>query len=211
MIRAEELKARFAHHFEEALPEAARRTILLNALAVFSRKGLAAAKISDIAEQAGFSQGYIYRYYKSKDELFTKLVEIAGAGSEDAVRCAFEGEGSPQERLTALTEAFLSPDSLALNHWRLVLIQAASPDAIPADARRILQETAGNPVEQLVRLIREGQEAGEFIHDDPLMLAITYFSVVLGLAITRIQYGERLPFPAPSVILRFLTGKGEGA
>jgi len=40
------------------------------ALTVFAGKGYKSAKISDISESAGVSVGNIYRYYKSKDEIF---------------------------------------------------------------------------------------------------------------------------------------------
>jgi AcrR family transcriptional regulator len=40
------------------------------ALAVFAEKGYKNAKVSDISESAGVSVGNIYRYYKSKDEIF---------------------------------------------------------------------------------------------------------------------------------------------
>ncbi|AOT70745.1 TetR/AcrR family transcriptional regulator [Geosporobacter ferrireducens] len=40
------------------------------ALEVFAEKGYTGTKIADIAEKAGVSIGNIYRYYKSKEEIF---------------------------------------------------------------------------------------------------------------------------------------------
>ena len=51
-----------------------REQIMRSALKVFSIKGLGATKISDIAQEAVISQGLLYRYFKSKDEIFTELV-----------------------------------------------------------------------------------------------------------------------------------------
>lgn len=45
------------------------------ALAVFAEKGYKSAKISDISERAAVSVGNIYRYYKSKDEIFYANVD----------------------------------------------------------------------------------------------------------------------------------------
>lgn len=42
---------------------------------VFGRKGFHSTKVSDIASQAGVSQGTIYWYFPSKDELFLSLFE----------------------------------------------------------------------------------------------------------------------------------------
>lgn len=47
-----------------------KEKIDLAALTVFAEKGYSKAKISDIAENAGISVGNIYRYYKSKEEIF---------------------------------------------------------------------------------------------------------------------------------------------
>jgi len=53
----------------EQMREERRRQILEAALAVFSRKGFHAANVSDVAAEAGVSQGTIYWYFDSKDEL----------------------------------------------------------------------------------------------------------------------------------------------
>lgn len=45
------------------------------ALAVFAEKGYKGAKISDISESAGVSVGNIYRYYKSKDDIFYSNID----------------------------------------------------------------------------------------------------------------------------------------
>ncbi len=47
-----------------------KEKIDLSALQVFAEKGYTGTKIADIGERAGISVGNIYRYYKSKDEIF---------------------------------------------------------------------------------------------------------------------------------------------
>lgn len=44
------------------------------ALAVFAQKGYKGTKISDISQFGGISVGNIYRYYKSKEEIFYHIV-----------------------------------------------------------------------------------------------------------------------------------------
>ena len=54
----------------------ARRAQLLQAASnVFSRIGFHAANVSDVATEAGVSQGTIYHYFKSKDDLFMAVFE----------------------------------------------------------------------------------------------------------------------------------------
>lgn len=206
------LKARFAENFANAMPNHAIRQILLHAIEVFSKKGFAAAKIKDIAASAGFSQGYVYTYFKSKEEIFTQIVELAADGAGRAVAFAAELPGSPLDKITWLTEAFLAPDSIAMQHWRLILLQSAGSEGAPESAKRVSAEKMKRPFEHLIPIIVEGQKAGEIIEEDPMMLAITYFSTIQGLGIARIQTVGDLPFPSAEVVLRFMkkSPKGDG-
>lgn len=203
---AQQLKQLFHTVFEEAAGGNGPRQILLHAIDVFSRKGFAGTKIKDIAQSAGFSQGYVYTYFKSKDEIFTSIVKHAAGGAGKAVEYAAKLPGTPLERIGWLTEAFLDSDSdsLAMRHWRLILLQTSASEAIPEEAKRIAEETKGEPFRHFIPLIVEGQRLGEIVEGDPLMLAVTYFSFVQGLGIAKIQTSSDVPFPASDVVLRFL-------
>jgi Transcriptional regulator len=202
--QSQQLKQKFSEQFEESIADSAVRHIILHAIEVFSKKGYVGAKIKDIAASAGFSQGYVYTYFKSKEEIFTKIVELASIGAGQAVQYAAEMPGSPFERITWLTEAFLSPDSIAMQHWRLILIQTTTPEGIPEEANRISKENRRKPFEHLIPLIVEGQQAGEIAEEDPLLLAITYFSFMQGLGIARLQTTGDMPFPSADRVLRFM-------
>jgi AcrR family transcriptional regulator len=56
------------------LPEERPKQILDAALAVFAERGLAAARLEDIAKRAGVSKGTIYLYFANKEELFRGVV-----------------------------------------------------------------------------------------------------------------------------------------
>ena len=59
----------------EQQKEAKRLALVDAALAVFSRVGFAAAKIDDVAEEAGVSKGTVYLYFDSKEQLFEGMVK----------------------------------------------------------------------------------------------------------------------------------------
>lgn len=201
---SKKLEKIFMEWFEESVPDKGKRQILLNAIEIFAKKGLVGTKIKDIASKAGFSQGFVYNYFKSKDELFTKIVDLAADGAGNSVKCAAELNGTPYEKIYWLTEAFLSPDSIAMQHWRLIMVQATTSEAIPEEAKRLSKEKMKKPFEYLIPIIMEGQKAGEIVMEDPLVLAITYFSFIQGLGITRMQNGKDIPFPTTKMVLRFL-------
>lgn len=55
-------------------PHVRTRQILDAALAVFSERGFAAARMDDIAAAAGLSKGGLYAHFASKDEVFEALL-----------------------------------------------------------------------------------------------------------------------------------------
>jgi len=204
-LQSDQLQEKFDESFKVLISDPAVRQILLHAIEVFSKKGFTGTKIKDIATSAGFSQGYVYNYFRSKDEIFTKIVEHAAIGAGNAVYYASKLSGTPLEKITWLTEAFLSPESMTMKHWRLILLQTATSEDIPAEAKRISKEKIREPFEHLIPMIIQGQQIGEIVDEDPLMLAITYFSFIQGIGISRIQTITELPFPSAEVVLRFMT------
>ncbi|USG62478.1 TetR/AcrR family transcriptional regulator [Sneathiella marina] len=56
-------------------PEDRMREIEVAARSVFSRRGYAAASISEIAEKAGIREGTIYKYYENKRDLLLVVVQ----------------------------------------------------------------------------------------------------------------------------------------
>jgi AcrR family transcriptional regulator len=50
-----------------------RRELLDAAVTVFARKGFRAARVGDIAEEAGVAHGLLYHYFRSKDEVLETI------------------------------------------------------------------------------------------------------------------------------------------
>ena len=50
-----------------------RRELLDAAVRVFARKGFRAARVGDIAEEAGVAHGLLYHYFRSKDEVLETI------------------------------------------------------------------------------------------------------------------------------------------
>ncbi|MGD8398204.1 MAG: helix-turn-helix domain-containing protein, partial [Anaerolineae bacterium] len=84
-----------------------RQQILDAALAVFSEKGFHGANVSDVAAAAGVSQGTIYWYFDSKEELLTAAVMNFFVGfGEEAMTGLAMGE-SPTEMLHAMERSMV--------------------------------------------------------------------------------------------------------
>jgi len=83
-----------------------RERILTAAERIFARHGFFAAKVSDVAKDAGVADGTIYLYFKSKDDLLISLFERRMQQLNRALRAAIAGL-PPREQLRALIRTYL--------------------------------------------------------------------------------------------------------
>jgi len=83
-----------------------RERILLAAERIFARHGFFAARVSEIAKEAGVADGTIYLYFKSKDDLLISLFEQRMKQVNEALRTAIEGVPA-KDQLRAFIRAYL--------------------------------------------------------------------------------------------------------
>ena len=65
-----------ARNRQQQAHERIRREILLAAATVFARRGYAAATLADLAEAAGYAPPSLYRYFESKEAIYSSLTEL---------------------------------------------------------------------------------------------------------------------------------------
>src|SRR5690348_17816696 len=83
-----------------------RRLILDAAELIFARHGFYAAKVSDVAKEAGVADGTIYLYFKNKDDLLISLFERRMHDVNARLRTVIEGK-PPAARLRAFVQTYL--------------------------------------------------------------------------------------------------------
>jgi len=83
-----------------------RERILLAAERIFARHGFFAARVSEIAKEAGVADGTIYLYFKSKDDLLISLFEQRMTQVNETLRAAIAGV-PPKDQLRAFIKAYL--------------------------------------------------------------------------------------------------------
>ncbi|MDQ0230653.1 TetR/AcrR family transcriptional regulator [Metabacillus malikii] len=190
--------------------DARKEQILSAAAKVFARRGMVAAKISDIAKEAQLSHGLVYHYFESKEQIFVTLVKKASDKSIEVVNEANQYNGTPIQKLTWMTETILR--SIATGegiYLYLIMIQASTSDAVPAEVRDVLMgDNANSPVFATIPIIIEGQNEGEIVKEDPVKLAVTYYAFIQGLAINKIQWKE-CPLPEAKLIMNVFQTKQE--
>lgn len=83
-----------------------RGRILTAAERIFARHGFFAAKVSDVAKEAGVADGTIYLYFKSKDELLISLFERRMQQLNESLKAAIAGK-PPADQLRAFIRTYL--------------------------------------------------------------------------------------------------------
>jgi TetR/AcrR family fatty acid metabolism transcriptional regulator len=83
-----------------------RERILVAAERIFARHGFFAAKVSDVAKEAGVADGTIYLYFKSKDDLLISLFERRMQALNAQLHAAIAGK-PPREQLRAVVRTYL--------------------------------------------------------------------------------------------------------
>ncbi len=187
----------------QRLRDERKEAILVAALPVFARKGLAATKGADIAAEAGSSYGLVYHYFDNKEAIFAALVERALQGALAVAIDAQRQPGAPWDRLVWLLEASLRgarerPD------YHLIVIQAMTSEAAPDRARAHLAAYGPRIFRAYVELIGAAQAAGQAVAGDPVALATAFSACLQGLAIAARTSAEPHALPDPSLILRML-------
>lgn len=177
--------------------------ILHAALNVFSRRGMVATKISDIAKEAHLSHGLVYHYFASKEEIFTRLVRRAADSSVQIIEQSQRQAGTPLAKIKWMTEQiFQSFSEGQYILLFLIMIQASTSDAVPDEVKQLLSSPEfKSPVSCLVPLIVEGQQRQEIIQQDPVKLAVAYYAFIQGFAINKLQWPQA-PVPDAELIIK---------
>ncbi len=138
-----------------------RERILAAARRRIAEGGYREAQIAAVAAEAGMSTGVIYRYFRSKAELFVEVLTAAVSHEIDILKSIAAGPGSPRERLYAAVETFTRR---ALTGPNLAYAFIAEPAEPEVDVARIrVRQQLGDVFKSI---LAEGIEAGEFPEQD---------------------------------------------
>src|SRR3954463_4863092 len=84
---------------EEVVQEFRIQSIQEAAMRVIARKGMAAATMQEIAEEAGVAKGTIYLYFRDRDELVEKTFETAITQLIAKVEAALDTAGPIEQKI----------------------------------------------------------------------------------------------------------------
>jgi TetR/AcrR family transcriptional regulator len=150
--------------------------IVVAARKVFAKRGLAGARMDDIARVAGVNKALPYYYFRNKEELHRFVLETMIAQISAQMESPAVLSMDPPERVRALVN--LTFDFVMRNPAYPRLIQRE----MMADRRPLHWMVAAHhrPLHQrAVKTIREGIARGQFRSVDPDQMVFTIFGMIM--------------------------------
>jgi AcrR family transcriptional regulator len=189
-----------------------REAILDAALDVFSAQGFAAARLDDVAAQAGVAKGTLYLHFRSKQDLFEQLVIHAVKPVLDSAGLLATDPDRPMRDVVASLHHLFRREVLGTRRKEILRLVLAEGPRFPAIAAFYHREVVTRGLGLIRRLAERGVARGEIRSDAiarfphlvfaPLLLAVLWdglFSQLEPLDVEGLLEAQRrLVFPEPS-------------
>lgn len=165
--------------------------IFAEAARLFAERGFAGTSLQDIATAMGMTRPALYYYVKNKDELLARLVtETTEAPAAEIKRLAKHPNADAAVRLRGVARAMALRRASDPNHFQMLVRSEAE---LPADLARAHRAAQRATLRELILLIEEGIEAGQFRPVDPRTTALAVIGMCNWIAWWQHSLGEKTP------------------
>jgi TetR/AcrR family fatty acid metabolism transcriptional regulator len=177
---------------EEVVQEYRIASIQEATMRVIARKGMAAATMQEIAEEAGVAKGTIYLYFRDRDELVEKTFETAMEKLFAQIDEALDRDVAFEDKLRAVMSAQLAFFSQNREFFRLYL-SLRMPEGNPEQQRR--QQRACRPqyrqrVDKLAQVLTQAIGRGDLRSLDADRMALFIIEGSTAVILERLTEGE---------------------
>ncbi len=168
-----------------------RVQILDAALAVFTRKGVFATRIADIASEAGIAYGLVYHYFRNKEEILNTIFEERWARVTELLERAEARGETPRDQLRGAVDVFISSYRDRPQVVELLLLEFSRMSKF---LEPVHLEQIGRAFAVVTRILENGQKAGEIRAEIPASLLMLIFLGGIQLILQSEAFGNvRLP------------------
>lgn len=148
--------------------ESRRLQILRNSIKLFVKSGYNKTTVRDIARQNGITVGTLYHYFSSKKEILHQFVLLWTEAEKSVVERPEYAHMQPAEALRKQIKIYYKSID---RHEDMVLFVNREMPAIERSDQELFFENSRRTVSYFEKVLRKGIEAGEFVMDDPLLMA----------------------------------------
>ena len=155
-----------------------RRRLLDAAVQIFDRKGFAAASVREIAEAAGVTKPVVYYHFGSKEGLLLAILTQAMHDFQAALDMGVARTGAARERLITLCEDIYRMFEKNVPVVRVAHAVFLGPrDLAPKFDLMVFERRLR---EAVVRIVTDGQQAGELRRTPPEDVALAIMGILEG-------------------------------
>lgn len=157
-----------------------RQQLVEAARAVFLRKGYHATTVRDIGRQAGFTQGTIYNYVRSKSDILYLVCDEVVRAYQEAVARAVEGVTDPASRLSSALRAVVE---VLYEHQDAILLLYQESHALDRRSLHGILARVSEYIETFERLLTDAAREGRIAPVNARLAAnvVTFLPTIVAL------------------------------
>ena len=171
---------------ERARKEMYRGLVLESAERVFAERGYHAARMQEVAAEAGIALGTLYSVFPGKEDIFHALNETRGEAFLARIEPALHEDRPAREALWHSVRGFVEFVLANRDYFHVDLREGRSWAVGDVEASPTFQKG----IAQWAALIARGIEEGVFLDESPDILATTVFGLMQVQLATRLSAGE---------------------
>ena len=184
-----------------------RREILEVALDLFSKKGLYAVTMVDIAKESEFSVGTIYKFFKNKEDIYKALVFEKVSEFQILLNNALAAKGTGIEKINLwVKEKFILFDTNK-NFIKLYLAEAMGVDSnVKIGLKTEIKKLYDDIINSLEQVFKQCVQKNIIIKEDPHILALTLDGISNTLFFKHIETPDKYEI-SPETVLNIFYNK----
>jgi TetR/AcrR family transcriptional regulator len=178
-----------------------RWEILRAALKMFSESGFHGVTMNDIAKEAEFSVGTLYKFFANKEDLYGALLLEKIDEMEEALKDTLESGEDEMDSIRSFLDGLIGLVKKNADFFRLYLseITRTGPSALSSIGME-LKEHRDRGIARLAAVFERGIRNKVFRDLDPFLLAAALDGMISGLIIQYVDQGDRYPFDAGTIM-----------
>lgn len=189
-----------------------RGEILLAAEKVFAAKGFFQTTMNQIAQAAEFGTGTLYKYFKSKEDLYFTLIDEKTDAINHLIKAELSREDSIIERIRKVLILELEFIEQNRDFFRIYTSEGSRFEwSIKDDCGKKIHDKMVGYIQFLAQVLEEGMKANELKPLSPLDLAHAFEGIVHSFIFEWLISPESYPLvsKAETILEIFLKGAGK--
>jgi TetR/AcrR family fatty acid metabolism transcriptional regulator len=151
-----------------------RRLLLDAAVRVFARKGYHAARVGDIAEEAGVAYGLLYHYFSSKEEVLRSVFRETWRALIATIESVEQAGDPPREQLRKVAEILLRSWRRDPDLVRVLVLEVTRSQLLAGEMDEIVASFAA-----IQAIVERGQADGTIRNDlDPRLASYVFYGAI---------------------------------